>query len=234
MGVYGKKLYIRKSGAVIAHNLYTTHAEAGGNALCLRDGGNILYAALGSTGDVNASPLRVRKGSAVYAVLKSVAVAPPPNPPNPPNPPTPPPTPTPFARIALPAYENVQFITPSGELPKSFNYARIPENTSYMVLVCKSAGCQLAYYAGGNSPAITPGVGSALKIGRSGTAKKGFYGVVADVQINSFIRLYWLNIKGEGSVPTPSAYGAGVFHVTYDSIHFQGNVIPALELEFYA
>ena len=227
MGIYGKKLYIRKNGAVIAHNLYTTRAETGGNALCLRDGGNIVYAALGGVNDANASALRVRKGSAVYAVLKSVAVAPPPTPP-------PTPTPTPFARIALPAYENIQFIKPSGELPKQFNYARIPADASYMVLVCKSAGCQLAYYAGGDSPAITPGIGSALRIDRRGTAKNGFYGVVADVQVNRGIRLYWLNIKGEGNTPTPSAYGAGVLYVTYDSVHFRGNVVPALELEFYA
>ena len=86
MGIYHKKLYIRRGGAVIGHNLYTSLSEAGGNVLCLRDGDNILYAALGSTGDANASPLRVRKGSAVYAVLQAVAVAPTP-------PPTPPPTP---------------------------------------------------------------------------------------------------------------------------------------------
>lgn len=225
MGIYHKTLYIRRGGAVIGHNLYTSLSEAGGNALCLREGGNVLYAALGGTGDANASPLRVRKGSAVYAVLKAVAAAPPP---------TPPPTPTPFARMALPAYENIQFIKPSGELPKQFNYARIPADASYMVLVCKSAGCQLAYYAGGDSPAITPGIGSALRIDRRGTAKNGFYGVVANVQINRGIRLYWLNIKGEGNTPTPSAYGAGVLYVTYDSIHFKGNVVPALEFEFYA
>ena len=223
MGIYHKKLYIRRGGAVIGHNLYTSLSEAGGNALCLRDGGNVLYAALGSTGDANASPLRVRKGSAVYAVLQAVAVAPPPTPP-----------PTPFARVSLPAYENIQFIKPSGELPKQFNYTRIPANASYMVLICKSAGCQLAYYAGGDSPAITPGIGSALRIGRRGTAKNGFYGVVANVQGNNGIQLYWLNIKGAGNTPTPSAYGAGVLYATYDSIHFQGNVIPALELEFYA
>lgn len=228
MGIYHKKLHIRRDGTVISHNLYTSLTEAGENALCLRDGGNILYAALGGTGDANASPLRVRKGNAVYAVLKAVAAAPPPTPP-----PTPP-TPTPFARMALPAYENIQFIKPSGELPKQFNYARIPADASYMVLVCKSAGCQLAYYAGGDSPAITPGIGSALRIDRRGTAKNGFYGVVANVQINRGIRLYWLNIKGEGNTPTPSAYGAGVLYVTYDSIHFKGNVVPALEFEFYA
>ena len=97
MGIYHKKLYIRRGGAVIGHNLYTSLSEAGGNALCLRDGGNVLYAALGSTGDANASPLRVRKGSAVYAVLQAVAVAPPPTPPTPP--PTPPVTgPTPPTR----------------------------------------------------------------------------------------------------------------------------------------
>ena len=228
MGVYKKKLYIRKNNTVVSHDLYTSSGEAGGNILCLRDEANVVYAALGGVNDANASALRVRKGSAVYAVLKTVAAAPPPKPPEPP------PMPTPFARTVLPAYENVQFIKPSGELAKRFSYARIPENTAYMVLTCKSAGCQLAYYAGGDSPAITPGIGSALKIGRRGTAANGFYGVVADVQINSGIRLYWLNIKGKGSVPTPSAYGAGVLHVTYDSIHFKGNVIPALELEFYA
>ncbi len=118
--------------------------------------------------------------------------------------------------------------------PNKFDYARIPANASYMVLVCKSAGCQLAYYAGGDSPAITLGIGSALRIDCRSTAKNGFYGVVANVQVNSGIRLYWLNIKGEGNTPTPSAYGAGVLYATYDSIHFQGNVIPALELEFYA
>ena len=97
MGIYRKKLHIRRGGTVISHNLYTSLSEAGRNALCLRDGGTILYAALGGTGDANASPLRVRKGSAVYAVLKAVAAAPPPTPPTPPPTPPPiPPTPPPF------------------------------------------------------------------------------------------------------------------------------------------
>ena len=103
MGLYHQELHIRRGGTGISHNLYTSLSEAGGNALCLRDGGNVPYAALGSTGDANASPLRVRKGSSVYAALKEVATAPPP---------------TPFARVSLPAYENIHFIKPSGELPK--------------------------------------------------------------------------------------------------------------------
>ena len=90
MGIYHRKLHIRRGGVIISHNLYTSLSEAGGNVLCLRDGGNVLYAALGSTGDANASPLRVRKGSAVYAVLQAVAVAPPPQPPQPPPPQEPP------------------------------------------------------------------------------------------------------------------------------------------------
>ena len=73
MGIYHKKLHIRKNNAIIDINLYTNLAEAGGNALHLRDGNNLIYAALGGVNNTSASPLRVRKGGTVHAVLKSVS-----------------------------------------------------------------------------------------------------------------------------------------------------------------
>ena len=80
MGIYHKKLHIRKNEIVISHNLYTGLDEVGANALHLRDGGRVVYAALGGVGDANASPLRVRKNGIVYAVLQAVAAAPAPMP----------------------------------------------------------------------------------------------------------------------------------------------------------
>ena len=71
MSEYSKKLHIRKDGTVDDIVLYTDTSEFSGGALALRDGSNIIYAALGSTTDSEASRLRVRKNGTAYAVLKT-------------------------------------------------------------------------------------------------------------------------------------------------------------------
>lgn len=69
MSVYGKKLHIRKNGSIQNINLYTTADETQNSYIRLRDGSTVLYAAIGSTSNANASWLRVRKSGTVYAVL---------------------------------------------------------------------------------------------------------------------------------------------------------------------
>ena len=71
MGEYSKKLHIRKDSTVEDIVLYTDTSGFSGGALALRDGSNIVYAALGSITDSAASRLRVRKNGTVYAALKS-------------------------------------------------------------------------------------------------------------------------------------------------------------------
>lgn len=71
MSEYSKKLHIRKDGTVDDITLYTDTSGFSGGALTLRDGSNIVYAALGSTTDSEASRLRVRKSGTAYAVLKT-------------------------------------------------------------------------------------------------------------------------------------------------------------------
>ena len=73
MAEYTKKLHIRKAGVVTDIKLYTTTAEVGANYLTLKDGTTPVYAKLGVTTDANASALRIRKSSTVYAVLKEAA-----------------------------------------------------------------------------------------------------------------------------------------------------------------
>lgn len=71
MSEYSKKLHIRKNGTVDDITLYTDTSGFSGGALTLRDGSSIVYAALGSTTDSEASRLRVRKNGTVYAALKT-------------------------------------------------------------------------------------------------------------------------------------------------------------------
>lgn len=71
MSEYSKKLHIRKNGTIEDIVLYTDTSGLSGGALALRDGSNIVYAALGSTTDSAASRLRVRKSGIIYAALKS-------------------------------------------------------------------------------------------------------------------------------------------------------------------
>ncbi|SEP36868.1 glycine-rich domain-containing protein [Propionispora vibrioides] len=69
MATYTKKLHIRKNNIITDICLYTTTSEVGSDYVILNINGNIVYAKLGSTTDANASPLRIRKSSSVYAVL---------------------------------------------------------------------------------------------------------------------------------------------------------------------
>lgn len=74
MAEYAKKLHIRKSGVVTDIKLYSTTGEVGANYLTLKDGTNVIYAKLGTTGDGSASALRVRKSGTTYAVLTQASV----------------------------------------------------------------------------------------------------------------------------------------------------------------
>ena len=72
MSTYGKKLHIIKNGTQEDIELYTTAAEAGGNVLCLSDGGTTVYAGLAAENAATASSLRVSKNGTTFAVLRNV------------------------------------------------------------------------------------------------------------------------------------------------------------------
>lgn len=73
MALSTKRLYYYKN-ATQAINLYTSLSDIpSGQALQVRDSSGTLYAALGSTGDSNATNLRVHKGGTTYAVLSAAA-----------------------------------------------------------------------------------------------------------------------------------------------------------------
>lgn len=71
MALYGKKLHIRKDGAVTDINLWTEKSEVGSPTLAIRHDGKVVYAKLGEVTDTQASALRVRKDGIVYAALKN-------------------------------------------------------------------------------------------------------------------------------------------------------------------
>ncbi len=71
MALYGKKLHIRKDGAVTDINLWTEKSEVGSPTLAIRHDGKVVYAKLGNVDDTLASALRVRKDNIVYAALKN-------------------------------------------------------------------------------------------------------------------------------------------------------------------
>ena len=74
MAEYSKKLHIRKAGVITDIKLYSTIGEVGSNYITLKDGSNVIYGKLGSTGDANVSNLRVRKSSTIYGVLKMASI----------------------------------------------------------------------------------------------------------------------------------------------------------------
>ena len=75
MALSSIKLWYKKPGNSAAScNLYTTTAEVGGSPyLAVCSGTTPLYAKLGTTGDAQASDLRVTKNTTTYAVLKTAA-----------------------------------------------------------------------------------------------------------------------------------------------------------------
>lgn len=69
MSVLSKKLYVKKTGGTaVACNIYSTSAEAGDKALRVRVDNTDGYVALKATDDVNATGMRVKIGSVIYAV----------------------------------------------------------------------------------------------------------------------------------------------------------------------
>lgn len=73
MALYAKKLRYYRNGVEYITNLYTTAAEVGTEYISFRDGTTTVYARLGDTTNSEASHLRVQKGGATRAVIKSAA-----------------------------------------------------------------------------------------------------------------------------------------------------------------
>ena len=69
MSILSKKLYVQKTGGTaVACNIYSTSAEAGEKALRVRVDNIDGYIALKATDDANATGMRVKIGSVIYAV----------------------------------------------------------------------------------------------------------------------------------------------------------------------
>lgn len=69
MSILSKKLYIQKTGGTaVACNIYSTSAEAGDKALRVRVDNTDGYIALKATDDANATGMRFKIGTVIYAV----------------------------------------------------------------------------------------------------------------------------------------------------------------------
>lgn len=69
MSVLSKKFYVQKTGGMaVACNIYSTSAEAGDKALRVRVDNTDGYIALKATDDANATGMRVKIGTVIYAV----------------------------------------------------------------------------------------------------------------------------------------------------------------------
>lgn len=69
MSILSKKLYVQKTGGTaVACNIYSTSAEAGDKALRVRVDNTDGYIALKATDDANATGMRVKIGTVIYAV----------------------------------------------------------------------------------------------------------------------------------------------------------------------
>lgn len=69
MSILSKKLYVQKTGGTaVACNIYSTSAEAGDKALRVKIDNTDGYIALKATDDANATGMRVKIGSVIYAV----------------------------------------------------------------------------------------------------------------------------------------------------------------------
>ena len=68
MGLYGKKLHIKKpNGVVQTANLYTDKSDVGNNYLTFRDGGNTIYSVLDINGDIDC---KISKNNINYKIKK--------------------------------------------------------------------------------------------------------------------------------------------------------------------
>ena len=66
MGLYGKKLHIKKpNGVVQTANLYTDKSDVGNNYLTFRDGGNTVYSILDVNGDIDC---KINKNNINYKI----------------------------------------------------------------------------------------------------------------------------------------------------------------------
>lgn len=68
MSILSKKLYIKKGSSTAACNIYSASAEAGDKALRVRVDNTDGYIALKATDDANATGMRAKIGTAIYAV----------------------------------------------------------------------------------------------------------------------------------------------------------------------
>lgn len=69
MSILSKKLYVQKTGGTaVACNIYSTSAEAGDKALRVKIDNTDGYIALKATDDANATDMRVKIGTVIYAV----------------------------------------------------------------------------------------------------------------------------------------------------------------------
>ena len=68
MGLYGKKLHIKKqNGVVQIANLYTDKSDVGNNYLTFRDGSNTIYSILDVNGDIDC---KISKNNVNYKIKK--------------------------------------------------------------------------------------------------------------------------------------------------------------------
>ena len=74
MGLYGKKLHIKKpNGVVQTANLYTDKSDVGNNYLTFRDGGNTIYSVLDVNGDIDC---KINKNNVNYKIRKENTIVP--------------------------------------------------------------------------------------------------------------------------------------------------------------
>ena len=74
MGLYGKKLHIKKpNGVVQTANLYTDKSDVGNNYLTFRDGGNTIYSVLDVNGDIDC---KINKNNVNYNIRKENTIVP--------------------------------------------------------------------------------------------------------------------------------------------------------------
>ena len=68
MGLYGKKLHIKKTNGVVqTANLYTDKSDVGNNYLTFKDNNNIIYSVLDVNGDIDC---KISKNNVNYKIKK--------------------------------------------------------------------------------------------------------------------------------------------------------------------
>ena len=74
MGLYSKKLHIKKpNGVVQIANLYTDKSDVGNNYLTFRDGSNTIYSILDVNGDIDC---KINKNNVNYKIRKENTIVP--------------------------------------------------------------------------------------------------------------------------------------------------------------